>query len=312
VRFSFFGNFARHKGVHTLLAALPLLRNRGPFRLNLIGEGSELDAYQLQLKQNRCGALVRFWGKLENNRIGDALAETDVLVLPSIWRENQPVSICEAMACGIPVIASNLGGIPELVEHGKTGYLFAAGNAAELAARMGELIASPALIESFGQAARARMLNHAYSSQARRLLDLYEQLIEPPSDTSRPDIPLIVGLGQRVDETSAQALALLPYYHQGPSPRVVMADWLTEAQTRLAYFLWVMGETDQWAVLALASKLAVPLLVTESQELLAAQCRRRQCGLYFSEAHEAAACIAYLLSHRQERETMGNMMEKLR
>ena len=94
---------------------------------------------------------VRFWGKIKD--ITDAYAQTDVLILPSIWPENQPVTITEAMAAKIPVIASNSGGIPELVDDEKTGLLFEAGNAQDLARKMLNIIQNPEKIELFCESA---------------------------------------------------------------------------------------------------------------------------------------------------------------
>ena len=71
-----------------------------------------------------------------------------MLILPSIWPENQPVSITEAMACSLPVIAARMGGIPELVEDEKTGYLFEAGNPKDLALKMSAFLADP--FKNFG------------------------------------------------------------------------------------------------------------------------------------------------------------------
>ena len=80
--------------------------------------------------------IVRFTGKIGNEQIDGILQNTDVLILPSVWPENQPVTILEAMASGMPVIGSRIGGIPELIDDGVTGYLFNPSDATDLAAKM--------------------------------------------------------------------------------------------------------------------------------------------------------------------------------
>jgi len=67
-------------------------------------------------------ACVHFAGKLPNSRIKEVLSHTDVLVVPSVWFENSPVVILEALASGTPVLGSDIGGIPEFVENGITGF----------------------------------------------------------------------------------------------------------------------------------------------------------------------------------------------
>ena len=111
--------------------------------------------------------MVKFWGKIPN--IEEAYAHTDVFVLPSIWPENQPVTITEAMAAHIPVIASDCGGIPELIENGKTGFLFAPGNAMDLAAKMDELIHHPGKMQLFGDAGYHKIKNFTITLRCKRL-----------------------------------------------------------------------------------------------------------------------------------------------
>ena len=82
----------------------------------------------------------RLWGLAHENhgpiaheRVAEALSQVDALVVPSLWRENSPLVIHEAMLAGLPVVASRVGGIPELVRDGDTGFLYKASDPAELA-----------------------------------------------------------------------------------------------------------------------------------------------------------------------------------
>lgn len=103
---------------------------------------------------------------------------TDVLVLPSIWPENQPVSITEAMCSGIPVIASRIGGMPELVKHGVTGLTFEPGNSSDLAHCMEEMARSPELRTLLGVNAQEAMRFNAFEMQVSRLVHIYRLSID--------------------------------------------------------------------------------------------------------------------------------------
>jgi glycosyltransferase involved in cell wall biosynthesis len=87
------------------LNALPFIEKDRSFIVNLVGEGELSSKYKQQVKSMGLDNLVKFWGRIDN--IERAYSETDILILPSIWPENQPVTITEAMASKIPVIASN-------------------------------------------------------------------------------------------------------------------------------------------------------------------------------------------------------------
>ena len=111
--------------------------------MNVVGDGElggmlKTLAGQLGMEEN-----VRFWGRVDNSVVDDVLAETDVLVLPSTWEENQPVSVSEALASRTPVIASRVGGIPEQVRDGVDGLLYDAESVEALAGRMREFIEHP-------------------------------------------------------------------------------------------------------------------------------------------------------------------------
>lgn len=175
LRITFIGFFGKHKGVELLIKAVGLLGNRD-IEINLVGAGDEQENYKIIAAE--CGILhqLRFWGKLANQDIVNAYAETDIYCLPSIWPENQPVSITEAMACGIPVIASNLGGNKELVQDGVTGYLFEAGDYMDLAAKIKIFIDNKELMETYGNAGKSIMAQNNYHNQVKKLIALYKEM----------------------------------------------------------------------------------------------------------------------------------------
>lgn len=134
IRIGFIGGLSAHKGAHLLIRAVRLLPETVPLELKLYGR-SDLnpDYFAKLLRLADADQRIRLCGTFPNEAIGNIFAELDVLVVPSIWYENTPLVIYSAQAARCPVIASNLGGMAEVVEHEKNGLLFEAGDVAGLA-----------------------------------------------------------------------------------------------------------------------------------------------------------------------------------
>ncbi len=139
-RIGFIGGLSEHKGAHLLVSATQLLPDNVPLELKVYGRTDLYPAYFEKLLQLAgSDQRVRFCGVFPNEEIGKIFAGLDVLVVPSIWYENTPLVIYSAQAAGCPVIASNLGGMAEVVEHEHNGLLFEAGDVARLAAAVERL-----------------------------------------------------------------------------------------------------------------------------------------------------------------------------
>jgi glycosyltransferase involved in cell wall biosynthesis len=135
------------KAPHLLLEAFAGLP-AGSARLDVFGaytpyHGDERYRRQLDRVLGRPG--VRVAGPLPHADVPRALASMDVLVVPSVWIENAPFVIREAFVAGVPVVASDLGGMRDLVTHEASGLLFRAGDAGALRAALGRLIDEPEL-----------------------------------------------------------------------------------------------------------------------------------------------------------------------
>ena len=129
LRFTFLGSLAWQKGVHILVEAFrDIPADKG--RLRIYGNPDVFPEYSARLRQMANPANTSFEGLVPNEEVGRVLAETDVLVVPSLWYENSPVVIQEARAAGVPIIASDLGALPEKVAEG--GWLFSPGSVEEL------------------------------------------------------------------------------------------------------------------------------------------------------------------------------------
>jgi glycosyltransferase involved in cell wall biosynthesis len=146
------GRLAVPKDFSTLVAAMARLPE-GRAHLRVFGDGplrSELEAQKHALGLD---AAVEFAGEVPDAR--PQLADADVFVLASL-SEGMPVSVLEAMAAGLPVVASAIDGLKEVVIGGETGFLTPPGDAAALAARLGQLVDDPSLRSALGEAGRER------------------------------------------------------------------------------------------------------------------------------------------------------------
>jgi GT2 family glycosyltransferase/glycosyltransferase involved in cell wall biosynthesis len=134
--------------------------------------------------------VIRKLGSLSHERMPAVLADLDVLIVPSIWIENAPFIIREAFAAGVPVVASDLGGMAEMVRDGVDGLLFPAGDSRALAARLRRLIDEPGLLPTLQSGIRRPM---SIEEDAAWLRDLYVRVgvndrrgSTPLSETSSP------------------------------------------------------------------------------------------------------------------------------
>lgn len=147
LRVGYTGQLAEHKGVHLLIEAFKHLNYTRPATLTLYGDPTRFPKYVRRLQKLARGhPYIRFTGTYSYSDLGRVLSELDVLVVPSIWYENSPNTILEAFAYHTPVVASDLGGMSELVEHGKSGLLFTPGDVADLREQLQRLVDDPELV----------------------------------------------------------------------------------------------------------------------------------------------------------------------
>ncbi|RTI04092.1 glycosyltransferase family 1 protein [Thermus scotoductus] len=151
-RIAMVARFAPQKDHALLLTALASLREL-PWTLDLVGDGPLLPEVQALAKRLGLAERVRFWGRrLDVDRL---LAEVQVFVLTSNW-EGLPLVVLEAMRAGLPVVATDVGGVGEAVVEGKTGFLVGRKDEAGLRERLCLLLENPALRASMGEAGRRR------------------------------------------------------------------------------------------------------------------------------------------------------------
>lgn len=147
--------FSPQKDQALLLKAL--VGQEKPFRLSLVGEGPDQPAVHALAKKLDLNGRVNFLGA--SGDVSRILAGANVFVLTSNW-EGLPISILEAMRAGLPVIASDVGGVREAVVDGETGFLVDRGNLVMLHSRLQLLLNDPELRKKMGEAGRMRYLEH--------------------------------------------------------------------------------------------------------------------------------------------------------
>jgi glycosyltransferase involved in cell wall biosynthesis len=168
----FVGRLSPEKRANVILTAWSKLQK--PIPLLIAGGGPEREALEEQARSTGL-TQVRFLGQIPRPDTLAAIQAARFLLFPSQWYEGFPMTICEAFACGTPVICSRLGAMAELVEDGLTGFHFTPGDAAELAEKVTWAWEHPSEMREMGTAAR-REFEAKYTAESNypMLMDIYE------------------------------------------------------------------------------------------------------------------------------------------
>jgi glycosyltransferase involved in cell wall biosynthesis len=141
-------------------------------RLALVGDGPARD----DLKQYFAGTNTTFMGYLKGEALSQAYASADIFVFPSAL-ETFGLVVVEAMAAGLPVVASRVGGVRDVVEEGRTGYTFDVGDTPALIEGIRQIASSRERIAQMGLAARAFAETQTWPAMMDEVIDLYARLI---------------------------------------------------------------------------------------------------------------------------------------
>ena len=191
------------KGHRCLIEACRLWRERGgDFECHLVGDGPERSNIEKQIADSGLRDRIRMHGARPRQDVLERLSEADVFVLASVptrqgKREGIPVALIEAMASGLPVVASALSGIPELVEHERVGLLGPPGDSTALADALECLAHAPAMRFSMGEAGREKVEREfnlqASARQLHELLRLRVPALSSPENPHKRDAPPVEG-----------------------------------------------------------------------------------------------------------------------
>lgn len=163
------------KGVAEMLrAASILLRDRAGVRFLLVGEGAKLESYKSLAAELGIDAAVIFTGMLSSPTTVGVFDATDIYCQPSVWQEACPLAVLEAMSVKLPVVASNTGGLPEIVADGSTGLLVQVQDSEGLAAAFERLVDDADLRRSLGEAGYQSVYDrHRIADTASRYVDIF-------------------------------------------------------------------------------------------------------------------------------------------
>ncbi|MCX7920327.1 MAG: glycosyltransferase family 4 protein [bacterium] len=174
----YFGRLSEEKGVLTLLDAVKEL----DCTLKIIGEGPQQERLEQKVEQEQIKNVV-FLGYKRGRELQDEIRHALAVVIPSEWYENNPRTIIESFALGKPVIGANIGGIPELVVDGQTGYLFQPGNSQDLRQQLIRAVTNKNKLVEMGKQARQLVETELTPEKHyQQLMEVYHEVLHRKGD----------------------------------------------------------------------------------------------------------------------------------
>ncbi|MDY6844673.1 MAG: glycosyltransferase family 4 protein [Thermodesulfobacteriota bacterium] len=168
------GRFSPEKGVETLLDAVKCL----DVKVKLVGDGPLESRLKFKVKSEKLDS-VDFLGYMNHEQLKEEVRKSIGLIIPSELYENNPRVVIEAFAMGKPVIGARIGGIPELVKDGKTGYTFEAGNVLDLKNKIEWLLNDLDKVEEMGKNSRRFAEEECDAKKHyKKLLEIYEEILQ--------------------------------------------------------------------------------------------------------------------------------------
>lgn len=158
----------------------PILEQLPDVRLAIVGDGPLRSELESQFK----GLPAKFMGRLIGDELSQAYASADIFTFASAL-ETFGLVVVEAMAAGLPVVSSRVGGIPDVVEEGVTGYTFDVGDTASMVDGVRKIIADPETLKTMGQSARAYAETQSWPAMMEEVIEHYERLIQANQITNR-------------------------------------------------------------------------------------------------------------------------------
>ena len=165
------GGVNHYKGIHVLVEAISKVKNSN-FVVRIFGKYEE--EYVRSLMERFSNLTIEFTGRYKPDDLPEILKQIDVMVLPSICNDTAPQTIFESFSGGVPIIASNIGGFPDFIQHDHNGLLFEAGNSDDLAEKIGYVLSDPCLLAKYKQ--NIPKLKTIIEN-AQELISLYNELL---------------------------------------------------------------------------------------------------------------------------------------
>ena len=175
IRFGSISHIAPIKGIHLAVEAFKGLSVEYGASLSIWGELPENSSYTNQLRALASGVQgISFHGRFAPDQLGQVFSQVDVVLVPSLWYENNPLVIQTALAAGRPVIATNLGGMSSLVHHEINGLLFERDNVADLSLQLRRVTSEPGLLERLRQGAHETT---GAATEVDEIVRVYQQVM---------------------------------------------------------------------------------------------------------------------------------------
>lgn len=175
-------NFEKHYGVDLVLRSFSLIQAEvAGARLIVAGDGPERSALERLATELKLNA--KFVGRINHEQIADIYNQADIFLNASAI-DNQPLSILEAFACGLPVVTTSAGGIVDMITHEKNGLLVPCGDYEQLARSATRLLEDAALVEQLTRTAQLSCREYAWNTVRERWLTTYHGVAEPTSAAS--------------------------------------------------------------------------------------------------------------------------------
>ena len=169
----FVGTLRPVKGVKYLIKAMKIISPKNAnTRLMLVGDGDERGNLEKLVKGLSLEEYVKFVGKVPNEKVPEYMAASDVFVLPSL-SEGFPVTVLEAMASGVPIIATNVGGLPEIIKDGENGFLVEPKNPEKIAEKVLLILEDDGLRERISRNNKEKVKGYSWESVIERLEKVY-------------------------------------------------------------------------------------------------------------------------------------------
>jgi N-acetyl-alpha-D-glucosaminyl L-malate synthase BshA len=172
----YIGTLKPVKGVKYLIAAFKKISEEFPnTKLFIVGDGSERPKLEKLSKKLRLEDKVIFFGKKSNDEIPNFAIASDILVLPSL-SESFGVTLLEAMAAGLPIVASKVGGVPEIIKEGRNGFLVKPKNPAAIADRLKVLLENPDIRKKISRNNLKDVKKYSWNKIAKEIEKIYEKI----------------------------------------------------------------------------------------------------------------------------------------
>ncbi len=184
LRIGYLGNIERHKGLLLMLEEMGKIRELDHIEIDIYGKPKD-PVYHAEVKKLAKRSLrgkVAFHGTYRSGAdLKAILAKMHLMVFPSLWEENYPLVIREALLQGVPVVASNIGGVPEAIKDGVNGFLFNPYEEGALAGRISYILSNPQILESITEGARNTEVE-SMEQHVAKVGDLYQRAFENRRD----------------------------------------------------------------------------------------------------------------------------------